>query len=98
MNDEAIAFSDDTYRRRAQSLASADEMVEHLLQKLEDAHQLEHTIVVFTSDHGYHVGNHRLPAGKSLPYREDTHVPFYMRGPSIPKGKVYNPEPWRRHY
>lgn len=88
MDDDAIAFADETYRRRAQALASADEMIAHLFQILEDAQQLEDTVVMFSSDHGYHVGNHRLPAGKSLPYREDTHVPFAIRGPGIPKGML----------
>lgn len=88
MDDDAIAFADDTYRRRAQSLVSADEMIVHLFKILEDAQQLENTVIMFSSDHGYHVGQHRLPAGKSLPYREDTHVPFSMRGPGIPKGML----------
>lgn len=87
MDDDAIAFTDDTYRRRAQALVSADEMIVQLLQMLEDAQKVEDTVVVFSSDHGYHTGQHRLPAGKSLPYREDTHVPFMMKGPGIPKGQ-----------
>jgi len=88
MDDDAIAFADDTYRRRAQALVSADEMIVQLFQMLEDAQKLEDTVILFSSDHGYHTGQHRLPAGKGLPYREDTHVPFMMKGPGIPKGKL----------
>lgn len=42
--------------------------------------------VVFTADNGYHIGNHRIPAGKSLFYAEDAHVPFVVKGPGIPRG------------
>ncbi|KAK5309009.1 hypothetical protein LTR70_010677, partial [Exophiala xenobiotica] len=84
MDDDAIAFVDETYRRRAQALASVDEMIAHLFQVLEDAQQLEDIVVMFSSNHGYYVGNYRLPIGKLLPYREDTHVPFAIRGLGIP--------------
>lgn len=86
MDDEAIAYSDEVYRRRAQVLTGLDEMVEDLLDVLEEAGQLENTVIVFSSDNGFHIGNHRIPAGKTLPYREDTHVPFFISGPGIPKG------------
>ncbi|KAI9731684.1 MAG: hypothetical protein M1834_004473 [Cirrosporium novae-zelandiae] len=87
MNEAAIAFSDLTYRRRAQALQGIEELIADLLDRLENAGQLENTVIVFTADHGYHIGNHRVPAGKTLPYREDTHVPLFIRGPGIPKGE-----------
>lgn len=40
--------------------------------------------VIFTSDNGYHLGQHRVPGGKSLFYNEDTNIPFVVRGPNIP--------------
>lgn len=86
MDDEAIAYSDEVYRRRAQVLTGVDEMIDNLLDVLEEAGQLENTVIIFSSDNGFHLGNHRIPAGKTLPYREDTHVPFFMTGPGIPKG------------
>lgn len=42
--------------------------------------------VVYTSDNGYHIGTHRLFAGKSLPYIEDTNIPLIVRGPGVPAG------------
>jgi arylsulfatase A-like enzyme len=47
---------------------------------------LENTYVIFTSDNGYHLGQHRMPAGKGTPYEEDINVPFMIRGPQIPTG------------
>lgn len=90
MNDEAIQRVDDTARARAQTLQSVDEMVGHLYRLLDENGQLENTVVLYSTDHGYHLGNHRVPCGKTLPYKEDTHVPFLMRGPGIPRGKSTN--------
>jgi len=92
MNDTQIAFSDATYRGRAQALAGIDELIGNLLDILEQAGQLDNTYIMFSADHGYHVGQHRIPAGKTLPYREDTHVPFYVRGPGIENGELILPQ------
>lgn len=49
---------------------------------------LENTYLIYTSDNGYHLGQHRLPPGKSCNIEEDINVPFIARGPGIPKGKT----------
>ena len=43
--------------------------------------------VVFSSDNGYHLRQHRVFAGKTLPYIEDTNIPLIVRGPSVPHGQ-----------
>ncbi len=87
MDEASIAFSDETYRRRAQALAGVNEIFHELLDILEQSGELDNTYVIFSADHGYHVGQHRIPAGKTLPYREDTQVPFIIRGPGVPHGE-----------
>lgn len=42
--------------------------------------------VIYTSDNGYHLGQHRVPGGKSLFYNEDVNIPFVVRGPGVPEG------------
>ncbi|KIY53242.1 putative arylsulfatase, partial [Fistulina hepatica ATCC 64428] len=86
MDSASIAFADDTYRRRSQALHGLNEMFDDILDVLEASGQMDNTYIIFSADHGYHVGNHRVPAGKTLPYREDTLVPFYIRGPGIEPG------------
>jgi hypothetical protein len=39
-----------------------------------------------TLDNGQHFGDHRIPAGKRQAYETDVNVPFFVRGPGIPKG------------
>lgn len=86
MNSTVIERVDQVARARAQALQSVDEMVDHLIDVLDENGQLDNTVIIFSSDHGYHLGQHRVPCGKTLPYKEDTHVPFIMRGPGVPKG------------
>lgn len=86
MNSTTIKVVDEYARARAQALKSVDEMVDHLIDILEEKGELDNTVIVFSSDHGYHLGNHRIPCGKTLPYKEDTHVPFSIRGPGVPRG------------
>ncbi len=74
------------FRRRAQSLAAVDEMVAEVVQALEQNHMLENTYIIFTSDNGFHIGEHGFPTGKGLAYEEDIRVPFVIRGPGIPAG------------
>lgn len=41
-------------------------------------------LVIYTSDNGFHIGNHRQVGGKGLPYIEDVNIPMIIRGPGIP--------------
>ncbi|MGH3356189.1 MAG: sulfatase/phosphatase domain-containing protein, partial [Nocardioidaceae bacterium] len=47
--------------------------------------QLDNTLIIFTSDNGYLLGQHRW-SGKILPYEASLRVPLLMRGPRIPAG------------
>jgi N-acetylglucosamine-6-sulfatase len=63
-----------------------DEMIAQVVGVLKESGQLENTYIIFTSDNGYHLGQHRLRTGKGTPYEEDIHVPFIIRGPGIEAG------------
>ena len=88
LDDEQIALLDDRYRRRLRSLLAVDEMVASLIETLDAAGALENTYIVFTSDNGYHLGEHGLPIGKQSPYDESLRVPLIVRGPGVPPGAV----------
>ncbi|KAI1335289.1 arylsulfatase [Xylariaceae sp. FL0016] len=84
MNDSAINMADFVYRSRLQALKGVDELIEDVVAKLDAKGILNNTYIIYTSDNGYHLGQHRMPAGKSLFYNEDTNIPFFVRGPGIP--------------
>jgi N-acetylglucosamine-6-sulfatase len=84
-----IAQLDELYRRRLQSMLAVEDLVERLIEILKEARQLENTYIVFTADNGFHLAQHRLPAGKNSAYEEDIRVPLIVRGPRVPaKGVV----------
>lgn len=58
------------------------------MTRLEDNGLLDNTYIFFTSDNGYHVGQHRMVPGKGCPYEEDINVPMMVRGPGVPKGRT----------
>jgi N-acetylglucosamine-6-sulfatase len=56
--------------------------------RLEGNGLLDNTYVFYTSDNGYHVGQHRMVPGGECPYEEDINVPMIARGPGVPKGRT----------
>ncbi|KAK6194332.1 hypothetical protein LQW54_011559 [Pestalotiopsis sp. IQ-011] len=88
LNDTVVDYLDDWYRNRILALQSVDDMVEDILRRLEkDKDVLDNTYLIYTSDNGYHVGQHRLAPGKTCGIEEDINVPFIIRGPGVEAGK-----------
>jgi len=83
-----IGEIDQMYRKRLQSMLSVDDMVAEIVQELEKHGRLHNTYIFFTSDNGFHLGEHRLREGKSTAYEEDIRVPLIVRGPGVPAHRV----------
>ncbi len=75
------------YRARLRALQAVDEAVQRMVAKLRQTDELANTLIIFTSDNGYLMGEHRL-RGKNQPYEQALKVPFVMRGPGVPEGVV----------
>ncbi len=72
-------------RQRARALLSVDAAVARTIAKLRELGELANTYVVFASDNGFQLGEHRL-RGKNLPFDETFDVPLVIRGPGITQG------------
>jgi arylsulfatase A-like enzyme len=83
-----IKIADQYYGRRLASLQAVDEAIAGIYKTLSDAHELDNTYIVFTSDNGFHLGEHRLNLGKQTAYETDIHLPFFVRGPGVEKGST----------
>jgi arylsulfatase A-like enzyme len=79
---------DALYRSRLRSMQAVDEMIARVVQTLEASGRMSDTYVFFTSDNGFHMGQHRLRPQKATPYEEDVRVPLIVRGPGIPAGET----------
>jgi arylsulfatase A-like enzyme len=75
------------YRQRLESLLAVDEGVKAVIDALKKHAQLKRTLILFTSDNGYMLGEHRIAAGKELPYEPSIRVPLIVRGPGVPVGR-----------
>lgn len=74
-------------RARAQALAAVDEGVAAIVDSLRASGVASNTLIVFTSDNGYLLGEHRFQ-GKILAYDEAVRVPLLMSGLDLPAGVV----------
>jgi N-acetylglucosamine-6-sulfatase len=80
------------YRKRLRALQSVDEMVKQLVDALSTETDpltgkplIDNTYIVFTSDNGIYLGEHRLTE-KAAAYNAAPRVPLIVRGPGVPRG------------
>jgi arylsulfatase A-like enzyme len=88
LTDEDITRVDEEWRLRLRSMQAVDDLVGDVVDTLESTGQLDNTYIFFTSDNGYHLGNHRQFLGKTAPYEEEIRVMMVVRGPGVPAGQT----------
>lgn len=83
----AIAHIDKQYQRRVEAVQSVDRMIGRLEATLKRRGVWKDTYLVFSSDNGFHLGQHRLTAGKETAFDHDIRVPLVVVGPGVPGGR-----------
>ena len=78
-------YIDDLFGCRSASLLSVDDIMEGVVGMLTQYDEIDNTYIVFTSDHGYQLGQFRLATEKEQPYDHHLRVPFLVCGPGIPQ-------------
>ena len=64
-----------------------DAQIGRVLNALDDLGLDDNTRIIYTSDHGEHLGGRGI-FGKFTMYEESAAIPVLMAGPDVPKGKV----------
>jgi arylsulfatase A-like enzyme len=70
------------------ALQAVDELVAGVIHRLKEYGVLNNTYIIYTTDNGYHISQHRLHPGKECGFEEDINIPLIIRGPGIPEGHV----------
>jgi len=83
-----IENMDRLWRKRLRSSESIADTYEALQARLKATGHAKDTLIIVTSDNGYHAGVHRLATGKQTAFKEDAVVPAIFIGPGIAKGAV----------
>jgi N-acetylglucosamine-6-sulfatase len=63
-----------------------DEHIRLIVDSLKSTGMLENTIIMYTSDNGFQLGQHRFAGDKRQLYEHDIRVPFIVRGPMFESG------------
>jgi len=88
ITQEQIDTLDAEFILRMQMLLSLDDMIGDVIQTLNATNKMKDTYLIFTADHGWHQGEHRLFNTKGTPYEETIKIPFIMRGPNVPQAAI----------
>ncbi|WP_250036682.1 sulfatase-like hydrolase/transferase [Paractinoplanes maris] len=79
---------DVNFRKRAQAVQSVDRMIGSLRDTLEKTGAADNTIIMFSSDNGFHMGEYRMTPGKQTAFDTDVNVPLIVAGPGVGVGKT----------
>ncbi|WP_375480888.1 sulfatase [uncultured Jatrophihabitans sp.] len=79
---------DKAFRKRVQAVQEVDRVVGALERQLQQQGLADNTYFVFSSDNGYHMGEHRLLPGKQTAFDTDIRVPLIVAGPGVPHGRT----------
>jgi N-acetylglucosamine-6-sulfatase len=77
---------DASFNLRVEAVQSVDDLIGALEDTLVATGHDRDTYIVFSSDNGYHMGEHRLLAGKQTAFDTDIRVPLIVVGPGVPAG------------
>ena len=80
LTPEEKAAETEVTRQRAESLFVLDVQIGHTISRLSASGQLANTVIMFTSDNGYYLGEHRKRQGKINLHEPSLRVPLIIAG------------------
>jgi arylsulfatase A-like enzyme len=69
------------------SVSFVDDQLGRILDTLEESAYAQNTYIIFTSDHGYHMGEKNTLYKLTL-WEESGRIPLIIAGPGIPQGEI----------
>jgi N-acetylglucosamine-6-sulfatase len=78
LRPDQVAYTRTEWTKEIRTDLSLDRAVDGIVQALDDSGRLQNTLIVFMSDNGFLLGEHRF-INKVAPYEESIRVPFVVR-------------------
>jgi arylsulfatase A-like enzyme len=88
LTPQQIAGIDAAFRKRAQAVQAVDDLIGRIEATLRARGLAQNTYIFFSSDNGYHMGEHQLAPGKMTAFDSDIRVPLVVAGPGVPAGRT----------
>jgi N-acetylglucosamine-6-sulfatase len=96
LSSAEIQYIYEDERNRLRELLALDDSIAAMVNTIEATGQMDHTTIIFHSDNGNMMGEHRIAGAspestvinKNVPYMAATHVPLLCRGPLFAAGNV----------
>jgi len=86
LTPEQITGINEAFSQRREAEAAAQVGINQMLDAIAASPDAHNTYVMFMSDNGYTLGEHRIKGGKVNPHEVSNHVPFMIQGPGIVPG------------
>lgn len=80
LNQKNIECLEKIFKGRIESMLAVDDLISVIIESLTINDESNNTIIIFTSDNGFLLGQHRLFT-KTLPYEESIRVPLFIYTP-----------------
>ena len=87
LSSSKMSSNQNLRRRQYRTLLAVDEALDAIIEKLRVEGRLGDTMIVFMSDNGFTIGEHRWK-GKEVPYEESIRVPFIVRYDAVTGGEA----------
>lgn len=81
----------DLARQRAESVYAWDVEFGRIVERLKSTGEYDDTVIAFTSDNGFYLGEHRQRLGKIKAHEPVIRVPLVVAGPGVGIGVRYHP-------
>ena len=90
ISDEAATVITDGFKNRWRTLMSVDDVIGAVIDECEALGVLNNTYFLYSSDHGFQLGEFNLLLDKRNVYDWDTRVHLLARGPGIAAGSTWS--------
>ena len=91
LTDADIDEADKIQRFRLRCMRAVEDEIDAVVQALAETGRIDNTYILFTSDNGLLMGQHRQVGRKGGPYEESAGVPLMVRGPGVRAASVDEP-------